>query len=88
MNCFAYLKQLKIDYLKIDGSFIKDITTDKIDQELVACMNRIAHVLGIKTVAEWVENDAILQTLQKLNIDYAQGYGIHKPEPLEFLLVG
>jgi diguanylate cyclase (GGDEF)-like protein len=88
MNCFAYLKRLKIDYLKIDGSFIKNITTEKIDQELVACMNRIAHVLGVKTVAEWVENDAILQTLRDLDIDYAQGYGLHRPEPLEFTLMG
>ncbi len=84
MNGFAYLKQLNIDYLKIDGSFIKNITTDKIDQELVACMNRIAQVLGVKTVAEWVEDEAILQKLCELEIDYAQGYGIHKPEPLEF----
>jgi diguanylate cyclase (GGDEF)-like protein len=88
MNCFAYLKQLKIDYLKIDGSFIQNITTEKIDQELVACMNRIAHVLGVKTVAEWVENDEILQTLRELDIDYAQGYGLHRPEPLEFTLMG
>ncbi len=71
MNGFAYLKQLNIDYLKIDGSFIKNITTDKIDQELVACMNRIAQVLGVKTVAEWVENEAILQKLCELEIDYA-----------------
>ncbi len=88
MNCFAYLKQLKIDYLKIDGSFIQNITTEKIDQELVSCMNRIAHVLGVKTVAEWVENDEILQTLRELDIDYAQGYGLHRPEPLEFTLMG
>ncbi len=88
MNCFAYLKQLKIDYLKIDGSFIQNITTEPIDRELVACMNRIAHVLGVKTVAEWVENDEILQTLRELDIDYAQGYGLHRPEPLEFTLMG
>jgi diguanylate cyclase (GGDEF)-like protein len=88
MNCFAYLKQLKIDYLKIDGSFIQNITTEKIDQELVACMHRIAHVLGVKTVAEWVENDEILQTLREIGIDYAQGYGLHRPEPLAFTLMG
>jgi diguanylate cyclase (GGDEF)-like protein len=88
MNCFAYLRQLKIDYLKIDGSFIKNITTEKIDQELVACMHRIAHVLGVKTVAEWVENDEILQTLREIGIDYAQGYGLHRPEPLAFTLMG
>lgn len=87
MNCFAYLKQLKIDYLKIDGSFIKNIDREKIDQELVTCMHRIAYALGVKTVAEWVENDAILQTLKQLGIDYAQGYGIHQPEPLNFTLL-
>jgi diguanylate cyclase (GGDEF)-like protein/PAS domain S-box-containing protein len=84
MNCFAYLKQLTIDYLKIDGSFIKNIDQEPIDQELVACMNRIAHVLGAKTVAEWVENDATLQTLRDIGIDYGQGFGISKPKPLEF----
>jgi diguanylate cyclase (GGDEF)-like protein len=88
MNCFAYLKQLQIDYLKIDGSFIKNIVQEKVDQEFVNCMNRIAHVLGVKTVAEWVENDEILQILRDLEIDYAQGYGLHRPEPLLELLNG
>jgi EAL domain-containing protein (putative c-di-GMP-specific phosphodiesterase class I) len=83
MNCFAYLKQLDIDYLKIDGSFVKNIVNEPIDQALVSCMNRIAHAVGAKTVAEWVETDAILQTLQALGVDYAQGYGIGKPQPLE-----
>ncbi len=84
MNCFAYLKQLTIDYLKIDGSFIKNINQEPIDQELVICMNRIAHVLGAKTVAEWVEDDATWETLRAIGIDYGQGFGISRPQPLEF----
>jgi diguanylate cyclase (GGDEF)-like protein/PAS domain S-box-containing protein len=84
MNCFAYLKQLTIDYLKIDGSFIKNITQEPIDKELVICMNRIAHVLGAKTVAEWVETDETFQTLREIGIDYGQGFGISRPRPLEF----
>jgi diguanylate cyclase (GGDEF)-like protein/PAS domain S-box-containing protein len=85
MNCFAYLKQLTIDYLKIDGSFIKNIIHKPIDQELVICMNRIAHVLGAKTVAEWVEDDATLEMLREIGIDYGQGFGISRPRPLEFM---
>jgi diguanylate cyclase (GGDEF)-like protein/PAS domain S-box-containing protein len=87
MNSFAYLKHLAIDYLKIDGSFVKNILTETIDRALVSCMNQIAHELGAKTVAEWVENDEILTTLQQLGVDYAQGYGISKPQPLNFILV-
>jgi EAL domain-containing protein (putative c-di-GMP-specific phosphodiesterase class I) len=84
MNCFAYLKLLPIDYLKIDGTFIKNIINEPIDQELVACMNRIAHVVGAKTVAEWVEDEATLQILRAIGIDYGQGFGISRPEPLVF----
>jgi diguanylate cyclase (GGDEF)-like protein/PAS domain S-box-containing protein len=84
MNCFAYLKLLPIDYLKIDGTFIKNIINEPIDQELVACMNRIAHVVGAKTVAEWVEDEATLKILRAIGIDYGQGFGISRPEPLVF----
>jgi len=82
MSSFAYLKNLPIDYLKIDGSLIRNIATDEADFGIVSSVNQIGHLLGFKTVAEFVENDAILAKLREIGIDYAQGYGIHKPEPL------
>lgn len=81
MSSFAYLKNLPVDYLKIDGVFIKDIVTDAIAREMVEAIARIASVMGIQTIAEFVENDAILMKLKALGVDYAQGYGIAKPCP-------
>ena len=79
MSSFAYLKNLPIDYLKIDGYFIKNIVNDSIDSAMVECINRIGHVIGLHTIAEFVENDAILNKLKELGVDYAQGYGIGEP---------
>ncbi|MDO9190892.1 MAG: EAL domain-containing protein, partial [Sulfurimicrobium sp.] len=72
-----------VDYLKIDGSFVSDMIDDPIDCAMVESINNIGHVLGIKTIAEFVENEAILAKLQSIGVDYAQGYGIAKPCPLE-----
>jgi EAL domain-containing protein (putative c-di-GMP-specific phosphodiesterase class I) len=92
MSSFAYLKNLPVDYLKIDGAFIKDIVTDAmpsavreatIAAEMVKTIARIASVMGIQTIAEFVENDAILMKLKALGVDYAQGYGIAKPCPFD-----
>ena len=85
LSSFGYLKNLPVDYLKIDGSFIKDILDDPIDRALVKSINDIGHVMGKKTIAEYVENDMILQVLDEIGIDYAQGYGIARPRPLELL---
>jgi diguanylate cyclase (GGDEF)-like protein/PAS domain S-box-containing protein len=82
MSSFVYLKNLPVNYLKIDGEFIKNIVHDSADYAMVEAITRIAQVMEIKTVAEFVENDAILEQLAKLEIDYAQGYGIAKPRPL------
>jgi EAL domain-containing protein (putative c-di-GMP-specific phosphodiesterase class I) len=82
MSSFAYLKNLPIDYLKIDGSLIRNIAKDPADLGIVEAVNSIGHLLGFKTVAEFVENDAIMAKLRQVGIDYAQGYGIHKPEAL------
>jgi diguanylate cyclase (GGDEF)-like protein len=82
MSSFGYLKNLPVDYLKIDGIFIKDIVQNRVDREIVEAINRIAHVMGIQTVAEYVENNDILIELLNLGIDYAQGYGIARPAPL------
>jgi diguanylate cyclase (GGDEF)-like protein len=82
MSSFGYLQQLPVDYLKIDGMFIKEILTNPTAHEIVEAINRIAHVMGIQTVAEWVENEQMLSKVEHLGIDYAQGFGIAKPQPL------
>lgn len=82
MSSFGYLKNLPVDYLKIDGIFIKDIVQNRVDREIVEAIHRVAHVMGIQTVAEYVENGDILMELKGLGINYAQGYGIARPAPL------
>ena len=78
-SSYAYLKNLPVDYLKIDGVFIKDIANNPEDRAMVKSINEIGHFLGMKTVAEYVENDEILQVLKELGVDYAQGFGVEKP---------
>jgi len=80
MSSFTYLKNLPVDYLKIDGYFVKTILENKIDWTMVESINQIGQVMGLKTIAEFVENDAILAELKKLGVNYGQGYGIGKPE--------
>ncbi len=84
MSSFAYLKNLPVDYLKIDGEFIKDIVDDPTDLALTKAINQVGHAMGIQTIAEFVENDTILEKIAALGVDYAQGYGIGKPQPLQF----
>ena len=83
LSSFAYLKNLPVDFLKIDGMFVRDIEHDPIDRALVRSINDVGKVMGKRTIAEFVENDAILKILQELGVDYAQGYGISKPFPLD-----
>ncbi len=85
LSSFAYLKSLPVDYLKIDGVFVRDILCDPIDREMVRSINEVAHIMGIKTIAEFVEDLDILAELEELGVDKAQGYGISKPVPLESL---
>lgn len=87
MSSFAYLKNMPVDYLKIDGHFIKEIASDMIDHAMVASINQVGHVMGIETIAEFVEDDRILAQLKKIGVDYAQGYGIARPFPIEDLLI-
>lgn len=82
LSSFTYLKALPIDYLKIDGAFVRDITTDELDCAIVESVNRVGHVVGLKTIAEFVETHQVAQRLQQIGVDYAQGYGLHRPEAL------
>jgi diguanylate cyclase (GGDEF)-like protein/PAS domain S-box-containing protein len=86
LSSFAYLKNLPVDFLKIDGMFVKDIVDDPIDHAMVKSINELGKQMGKRTIAEFVENDAILQRLRHIGVDYAQGYGIAVPRPLEELL--
>ena len=86
LSSFAYLKNLPVDYLKIDGMFVKDIVHDQVDLAMVRSINQVGHVMGKKTIAEFVENKHIFELLNELGVDYAQGYGIAKPVPLDELL--
>ena len=84
LSSFAYLMNLPVDYLKIDGVFVKNISHNLISQAIVEGFNRIAHALNIETVAEFVEDETILEKLREIGVDYAQGYGIARPVPINF----
>ncbi|NJD08765.1 MAG: DUF1631 family protein [Methylococcaceae bacterium] len=81
-SSYSYLKNLKVDYLKIDGSFVRELATSATDYAMVKSMTEIGHSLGLKIVAEYVESDIILEKLKEIGVDYAQGYYIGKPGPL------
>lgn len=85
LSSFAYLKNLPVDFLKIDGLFVKDILEDKVDWTMVKSINEVGHVMNKKTIAEFVENRNIFELLKTLGVNYAQGYGIAKPVPLREL---
>ena len=77
-----YLKSLPVDYLKIDGNFVKGMVEDPVAHAMVQSINTVGHVMGIKTIAEYVENDAILAKLDEMGVDYAQGWAIGMPRPI------
>ena len=83
MSSFAYLKHLPVDYVKIDGSFIKGILHSPTERAMVESINQIAHVMGKQTIAEFVEDDAVLACLRAMGVDFAQGYGVGRPQPLQ-----
>ncbi len=85
LSSFGYLKTLPVDSLKIDGMFVRDIVDDPIDRAMVRSINEIGHVMGMRTIAEFVENDAILRLLSEIGVDYAQGYGVGRPMPITAL---
>ncbi len=82
MSSYEYLKRLPVDYLKIDGCFIKDLANSPFDYAVVKSINEIGHFMGKKTIAEYVETDEIAVLLREIGVDYAQGYGVEKPRLL------
>lgn len=83
LSSFAYLKELPVDYLKIDGSFVHIMHTDPVAYAMVQAINTVGHVMGIQTIAEYVENEEILGKLRELDVDFAQGYAVGRPQPIE-----
>ena len=83
LSSFTYLKNLPVDILKIDGTFVKDMANDPIDFAMVQSIHNIGHVMGLKTVAEFVESEAVLGMLKQMGVDYAQGCWIDIPKPIE-----
>jgi EAL domain-containing protein (putative c-di-GMP-specific phosphodiesterase class I) len=86
LSSFAYLKSMPVDFIKIDGQFVRDIINDPIDMAMVRSINEIGQIMGKKTVAEFVENEQILKQIKLIGIDYVQGYHISKPVPLSDLV--
>lgn len=86
VSSFAYLKNLHVDYLKIDGGFVKDMADDPVNYAMVRSIHEIGQTMGIHTIAEFVETEAVLAKLHELEVNYAQGYGIERPRPLQEVL--
>lgn len=86
VSSFGYLKNLDVDYLKIDGQFITDLIKNEIGQATVRCIAEVAKVTGKKTIAEWVDNKTVENMLKKMGIDFTQGFLKHNPAPLDYLL--
>ena len=80
---FAYLRSLPVEKIKINGMFVKDLTSNPDDYAMVRSINEVAHFMERQTVAEFVENDEILAVLKRLEVDYAQGFGVEKPKPID-----
>lgn len=84
-SSYGYIRRLPLDYLKIDGAYIRNILTDRTDQALTASMVDVAHALGIKVIAEYVDSEATFAWLKNLGVDYVQGYWVHEPQSLDTL---
>jgi EAL domain-containing protein (putative c-di-GMP-specific phosphodiesterase class I) len=85
-SSWGYLKALRVDYLKIDGQFVRDVVDDALDEAAVRSFVEVARVLGARTVAEFVDRPEVLARVRQMGVDYAQGYLLHRPEPLVAVL--
>ena len=83
MSSFGYLKHLPVDFLKIDGCFVRNLLSDQVDRAMVESINHIGHVMGKRIIAEFVETDGLMAALETIGVDYGQGYGIAKPKPFD-----
>jgi diguanylate cyclase (GGDEF)-like protein/PAS domain S-box-containing protein len=82
LSSFAYLRDLQVDFLKIDGEFVQNMMEDRVKRAMVGSIHQIGHVMGLQTIAEWVENRQTLEALKEMGVDYAQGYWLCRPQPL------
>jgi EAL domain-containing protein (putative c-di-GMP-specific phosphodiesterase class I) len=87
LSSYSYLRNLPVDFVKIDGVFVKDIDNNPGDYAVVRSINEIGHYMGKKTIAEYVTDDRVLARLKEIGVDFAQGYQIEKPLPLEDLRI-
>ncbi|PKF62296.1 hypothetical protein CW745_06965 [Psychromonas sp. psych-6C06] len=85
LSSFGYLKRLHVDYLKIDGVFVKDMANDEQDFGIVKSIHELSHLFGKKTIAEYVEDEVIIEKLKEIGVDYAQGYHLGKPVPIDMM---
>ena len=88
MSSFAYLKHLPVDYLKLDGSFVRDITREPIDRAMVEAIHRLSTIMGFETIAEFVQDAATLDMLKTIGVNYGQGFLLGRPAPIESMLAG
>ncbi len=88
LSSFAYLRSLPVDYLKIDGTFVRDMHQDPVDAAMVEAIHKVARLMGVRTVAEYVEDEDTARMLREMGVDYAQGYHIHRPQPLTEVCAG
>lgn len=86
LSSFAYLKNLPVDMLKIDGLFVREIMEDYTDHTMVRMINELAHSLGMQTIAEYIENEQVMCCIRQLGIDYGQGFHMARPEAISGLL--
>ena len=86
VSSYGYLRSLDVDYLKIDGSFVKNIANDEVAKTMVQSINQVGHTMNLKVIAEYVENEEIIHILREMGVDYGQGYEISRPGPLEAVI--
>ena len=84
MSSFGYLKSLPVDIIKIDGGFVQDLLAEPMSQSIVRAVTEIGHGFGLKVVAEWVGGHDVADALAGMGVDFAQGFGLHRPQPVEF----